>query len=257
MKKRWPLSVLFILGLFLAERASAMSSVNFGIGWDSVNSGGDDSSSSTNFALRDTLGEQATGYGSSTNYQVSAGYRVGDTSPESLSFDIRDSADTSNTNSCALGTLSAGGVSTCSYRLRISTSATNGFMALIQADHDFGTGSATMTNIGQGGSFVAGTEDYGLTLTGATAGGRDPVTGFFNQPVTNSANAAPFDFAAGPNPVPTSTAMDFMSYSDAFDAGSAPSLTNTSLVTHTATISSTTAAGLYSQTVTYLVTASF
>ena len=56
-----------------------MTSTNFELPWDSINSGGDDISSSTNFGLRDTAGEQATGLSSSTNFEASAGYRVGDT----------------------------------------------------------------------------------------------------------------------------------------------------------------------------------
>lgn len=44
-----------------------------------MNSGGEDSSSSTNFRLRDTVGEQGTGLSGSANYQMSAGYRAGET----------------------------------------------------------------------------------------------------------------------------------------------------------------------------------
>lgn len=55
-----------------------MNSANYGIAWDSVNSGGEDTSSSTNFGLRDTYGEQATGDSSSTSFTDTAGYRVGD-----------------------------------------------------------------------------------------------------------------------------------------------------------------------------------
>lgn len=66
----------------------AMNSSNFTIPWDSVNSGGDDISSSTNFSMRDTIGEQATGDSSSTNFSLQAGYRVGDTTFTALSFVI-------------------------------------------------------------------------------------------------------------------------------------------------------------------------
>jgi len=173
--------------------------------------------------------------------------------PASLSFVIRNAADTADTNSCALGTLSVGSVSSCSYRLRIATNAMSGFSASIVANHDFATGSATMTNIGAGGSFTAGTEAYGIqTLTGATTGGRS-ASGVFTQPVVE---ATPFN--ADASQVPISTPQTFISYVDSsFNAGTSPSLTSTSLVTHAAAINAGTPAGNYSQTITYTVTASF
>jgi hypothetical protein len=61
--------------LLFSRAASAMSSTNYGIEFDSINSGGDDISSSTNYRVQDTVGEQATGFSTSTNYQLQAGYR--------------------------------------------------------------------------------------------------------------------------------------------------------------------------------------
>ncbi len=66
----------------------AMSSINYQVNWDSINSGGLDTSTSTNFNLRDTIGEQATGYTTSTNYTLSSGYRTGDKDQATLSFNI-------------------------------------------------------------------------------------------------------------------------------------------------------------------------
>jgi hypothetical protein len=51
-----------------------MSSSHYVIQEDSVNSGGNSYSSSTNYKLGDTLGETGTGYSSSTNYSLSAGF---------------------------------------------------------------------------------------------------------------------------------------------------------------------------------------
>lgn len=73
--------------------ALAMTSTNYQVNWDSVNSGGMDVGTSTNYSLRDTLGEQATGYSTSTNYTMSAGYRTGDQSGMSLSFAIGTQED--------------------------------------------------------------------------------------------------------------------------------------------------------------------
>lgn len=73
---------------FSAVRVSAMTSTNFQILWDSVNIGGDDISSSTNFRLRDTIGEHGSGTSTSANFKLSAGYRVGDVQEPTLTFTI-------------------------------------------------------------------------------------------------------------------------------------------------------------------------
>lgn len=177
--------------------------------------------------------------------------------PATLSFAIRTADDTANTNSCALGVLSTAATSTCSYRLRISTNAAGGFTASLLANHDLATGDATMTDVTNGGSANAGTEGYGISdFQGASSGGHNVSTGLFDQPVATGTDAG-FDFDTLPTPVPTSTAQTIESYSNSFDAGASPSLTTTSLVTHFANIDGGTAAGNYSQIVTYTVTASY
>jgi len=95
-----------VIFLVLQNSARAMTSTNYLINWDSVNSGGDDVSSSTNFGLRDTLGEQATGYSSSTSYLVSAGYRVGDQDIPSLTFIIGTQENSTKTAYTAFSTSS-------------------------------------------------------------------------------------------------------------------------------------------------------
>lgn len=173
--------------------------------------------------------------------------------PATLSFVIKNSADTSTTNVCALGTLSTAASSTCEYRLRIATNAANGFTTTIAANHDLGTGTATITQVGDNAASAPGSEQYGIELYGATAGGR--VGSVYTGAVTE-ANVANFTFQTDTSPVPTST-QNFITYDDAFDAGSAPNLTNTTLVKHFANIGGGTPAGSYSQTVTYTVTGSF
>jgi hypothetical protein len=79
---------LLILCFAIVSPVFAMDSTNYQINWDSVNSGGDDSSSSTNYRMRDTVGEQGTGFSSSTLYRLSAGYRVGDQDENSLTFSL-------------------------------------------------------------------------------------------------------------------------------------------------------------------------
>jgi len=60
------------------EVKAAMTSTNYQIPFDSINSGGTDFTSSTNYNLNDTLGEQAVGMGTSTNFQLNSGYRQAD-----------------------------------------------------------------------------------------------------------------------------------------------------------------------------------
>jgi hypothetical protein len=56
---------------------AAMSSANYEIKWDAVTPGGEDTSVSASYRLRDSVGETAGGSNSSTTYQNGAGYRQG------------------------------------------------------------------------------------------------------------------------------------------------------------------------------------
>jgi hypothetical protein len=82
------LLLAFVMFVLICPRINAMSSTNFIINWDSINAGGTDYSSSTNYSLSDTLGEIGTGRSSSTNYWIYAGYRQGIRDPGFLSLDI-------------------------------------------------------------------------------------------------------------------------------------------------------------------------
>ncbi|HUT22413.1 MAG TPA: hypothetical protein VMX18_03345 [Candidatus Bipolaricaulota bacterium] len=57
------------------EIVFAMTSSNYIIDWDSLNSGGTDNSSSTNYQAIDTLGQLSSGQSASSNWSVNAGYR--------------------------------------------------------------------------------------------------------------------------------------------------------------------------------------
>jgi hypothetical protein len=95
VNKRFLISLAVFMGLPLI--AFAMTSTNYEINWDSINIGGTDTSTSTNYLLRDTIGEYATGVSTSTNYEISAGYRAGGTASPSLSFEVgtlEDGAET-------------------------------------------------------------------------------------------------------------------------------------------------------------------
>lgn len=83
IKRRFNLSkfsalfLFFILlfGLVDFARAYVMGSSNYRIESDSINTGGEDTSSSTSYQLKDTVGEVGTGLSSSASYIMHAGYR--------------------------------------------------------------------------------------------------------------------------------------------------------------------------------------
>ncbi len=81
---------IFLLIVFSITNgvSASMTSANFQINFDSINSGGTDFSSSSNYQINDTLGEQGTGYSNSDNYLLHAGYRQSDEEiePPTLEF---------------------------------------------------------------------------------------------------------------------------------------------------------------------------
>lgn len=80
--------MLIVGTLALATVVSAqMSSTNFEIRNDSISAGGDDSSSSASYLLRDTLASTSIGQSTSTSYDMRAGYRQG-IFDQVLSFDL-------------------------------------------------------------------------------------------------------------------------------------------------------------------------
>ena len=66
-----------LLGLPTESVLAAMSSSNYEIKWDSVTPGGEDTSSSATYQLRDTVGDVAAGDSDSSTYQNNSGYRQG------------------------------------------------------------------------------------------------------------------------------------------------------------------------------------
>ncbi len=78
--KKIAILVLCVALLLPPQFVFAANSANYILNFDSINSGGEDLSSSTNYRIRDTFGEQGSGDSSSTNFQAQAGYRAGDTS---------------------------------------------------------------------------------------------------------------------------------------------------------------------------------
>jgi hypothetical protein len=163
----------------------------------------------------------------------------------SLAFAIRNTADTAEltSNLCALGTLTTTAVSTCAYRLKVSTNADDGYTVTITSDGALNTATADIDAIAEEGTVTLGTEGYGILF----AGGASSEGGVS---ITESG-----DFSDDDTPIPTSATTLYTS--DGPNAPSAPDTTNTALVTHRAAIDAATPSGTYDQVVTYAVTADF
>ncbi len=109
--------------------AYVMQSTSYRIDSDSINVGGLDVSTSTNYGLSDTVGEVATGLSSSTNYQMSGGYRivVGSSTPTYITI--------SSASDVALSSISglAGGVATGSSSWIVTTNSSAGYQLTVVA----------------------------------------------------------------------------------------------------------------------------
>lgn len=221
VKKNFFIIIVFILFIFSGSTAfSEMSSTNYKIQTDSINFGGSDYGASANYQMRETFGEEAPGISNSASYQTRAGYRQMLVVEPTFSFTL-------SANSCALGTLSTGSVSSCNYSVTTTTNAASGYATTLTADGALRTASAAVINNVSDGSVTAGSEEYGVALAGSDRAFADE-RGIPTTPSTLTV------------------------------ASNSGAVTNSSVtVTNKAAISSTTAVGSYSQSVAVISTASF
>jgi len=75
---------IFFLIFFSSFVFGMMTSSNYRIIFDSLNTGGEDLSSTSNYSLQDTIGEIATGLSTTSLYKLFAGYRQAEISEISL-----------------------------------------------------------------------------------------------------------------------------------------------------------------------------
>ncbi|MFA6161605.1 MAG: hypothetical protein WC766_05580 [Patescibacteria group bacterium] len=173
------------------------------------------------------------------------------TVPATISFKITSPSDiTIEQHTCSLGVLTTAAINSCQYRLKIATNAQSGFSASILANQNMGTGSATLTNVGDL-AVTAGSEEYGINLATSTYGGRDPSTGVFSRPATA------WHPIAQDWPIPTTATVFVSSTYPFYVSSTAAGTLATQLVTHKASIDGATNAGVYTQRVTYYVTGHF
>lgn len=165
-----------------------------------------------------------------------------------LAFQIRDSNDASNQNLCNLGTASPLSVATCSYRLKVTTNSSYGYIVYVRTSGGLATPNYVISNAASGpsgGSDISmatvGTEKYGITIQpGALDYGMTKKVGDFagttnSVGLFNTTEKAILDASAPNTPDPQ------------FET------TKTSLITHNLNISRSTPGGYYQQVVTYTV----
>jgi hypothetical protein len=208
-----------------------------------------------------TAGNYAFGINTSTNDFGGNFQYVGESNvvqvrafvPLRLAFNIRNSADTANTNVCDLGETDPSAINECSYRLKVSTNAIGGYTISMQANGNLTNGAYSMTNAvaGPTGSAISASsalELYGVRIVagGITGSGTISTLPAYTSGVNNVVNyssttAANIVQSTGPNATPA--------------AGG--DTTNTTLVTHRLTVSESTPIGTYTQRITYRVTPTF
>lgn len=180
-----------------------------------------------------------------------------------LSFNIRSLDDSTDTNTCDLGTIDTSttpntdttddGAGECGYGLAIGTNATGGFQVQITSDGDLDNASSSILNAAEDDSIAAGTEAYGLVNITAAQSGRNGGTGDYDQSITEDGT---FGDDADFTPVPQ-TPTNFVSYTDGIQYASGTDATDLTTVMHGMTVGAGTPAGLYQQIVTYTVTVTF
>jgi hypothetical protein len=165
---------------------------------------------------------------------------------DTISFNLRNETDTASfSNLCNFGDLAIATVATCKYRLKFSTTATNGYTLQVKTSGNVLSGSNIIANAvagagGTGGTAItAGSERYGLVLTALDCTGGnaiiDPLfdAGGTNATLINYVVPTTAVSCSGPNqPVATDT-------------------TNTVLIDHQIAISGDTTSGDYTQTITW------
>ena len=175
------------------------------------------------------------------------------TAPVFLAFQIRNSDDTASSNTCDLGIASTASVSSCSYRLKVSTNITNGYHIFVTTSGDLVGNSSSIqnANVGSGGgggttidNSTAGTENYGVRIVPGNATGGSVSL----NPVLNAGtNSVRFNYTGSTSLLETTGPNNPASVDTV----------NTALVTHNFNISTGTIAGQYTQSVTYTIVPKF
>ncbi|HBK33559.1 TPA: hypothetical protein DEP34_03830 [Candidatus Uhrbacteria bacterium] len=166
------LAVFVGVFIYLQSVSAQMTSTNYQILWDSVNSGGLDISSSTNYQLRDTIGQGTQGRSLSTTYIQDAGYRSG-IYDQVLSLNILGQNDASSRAASSLSsltiTIDPTGLSVGDYIVLIQdrgVSQVSGIGKIVSLSGS----TVTLDRLSTNGTtpVIDGTNDYVYELTGTS-----------------------------------------------------------------------------------------
>jgi hypothetical protein len=170
-----------------------------------------------------------------------------------LSFNIRNAADSADTNVCDLGSVDTttvvdldstdDGVGECQYALATATNSDSGFQVTIDTDGPLDSGANTMTYVDDNGTFGTGTEEYGLANVTAPAG------------ITEDSTAS-FTFQTDASPL-SATPVNFISSTNPFVYTAGTDATDVTIVTHGLTVGTGTETGAYAQLVSLQMTSGF
>jgi hypothetical protein len=170
----------------------------------------------------------------------------------SLGILIRNLTDTANTNTCDFGNVDTNATGSCSYRLKISSDAANGYAVSVLTSGNLNNGTRSIANAlaGAGGTLISaatlGTETYGVLINVGSITGTGAITRSPSYDA-GSANSVNYTTVSNQN-IAVSTGRNLPLSTDT---------TNTILINHLLNIAPDTNAGLYTQTVTYTVVASY
>jgi len=149
-----------LVALWRAPISLALMNSESYINWmDSLNFGGEETSTSTNYKFQDTLGEIGTGKITSTNYAGLIGFRQTESDPK-MTFTISG-------NLIDFGTLTTSGVSSDSITVTTTTNAVDGYVTTIYETENLKTvGGADIDDVADG-TVSPGAEEYGVRTSGA------------------------------------------------------------------------------------------
>ena len=153
MKKFTKLNLIATILLLPVSVWAAMSSTNYTIYADSVETGGGLSSGGV-YRLEDTIGEGVVSQSSSSTYDIKAGYQAMVLGSLSMNID--------NT-SLNFGTLSTTTVSLVTTTVTVTADAESGYSMSVQSMSWTGT---PLTDVNDG-TVTAGQEEYGIAVSGA------------------------------------------------------------------------------------------
>jgi hypothetical protein len=166
---------LISVGIFswMTVASAQMSSTNYLIRWDTISTGGSDTSTSSSFQLRDTVGNTATGDSDSSSYQMAAGYRQGVFDPL-VTFDVFSQLTTSGRAATAVSgntiTAATNGLSAGDYIVLLQDQGA-GQISAIGRIVSAGGGTIVVDELKDGGTAptIDGSNDYVYLLEGMNA----------------------------------------------------------------------------------------